>query len=41
MQRFVLYPSGALAFDVCIAVAVWAILLLLFFFMVRAGRRLR
>ena len=32
---------ASVAFDVCIAFAAWAILLLLFSFMVRAGHRLR
>lgn len=36
VQRFALYPSAALAFDVPIAVAAMAILLLFSFFIARA-----
>jgi len=36
VQRFGLYPSAALAFDVSIAIAVLAIMLLLSFFIARA-----
>jgi hypothetical protein len=36
IQRFVLYPSAALAFDVLIAIAMLAIMLLASWFVVRA-----
>jgi hypothetical protein len=36
VQRFALYPSAALAFDVLIAIAAMAILLLFSFFIARA-----
>jgi uncharacterized membrane protein YqhA len=39
LQRFVFWPSAALAFDVFIAIAAWAILLLLSYFKVRAQYR--
>lgn len=39
MQRLFLYPSAALGFDVAIAVAAMAILLLLQYFMVRDRTR--